>query len=315
MNYIHTMKPLPELSDLLILKSLLDDPHVTRCAARLNLTQSAISHTLSRLRLHFADPLLVRSKKGFEATSFLLSLEPLIDQLIKAAEDVNNHKTIFDPSTSTRSFNIAMPERVSIPFIPQLLANIRDIAPHIVLNFNSVGPQDAPSLLEENKFDLYIGSCKTGEGHLKTQSLYKEDFICLARKEYKIFSGGKITKENFVNARHLKLSLQGNQPSYVDQGLAKFGVVRKNFMTLPFYLLGFEVMRHEDILVTAPKAMVDHVLREFSMQKFYKVVPFPYKIDSLQVSQFWHIRSDRDAGHVWLRQVVRQTGKAIAEKI
>ena len=316
MNYIHNMnQTLPELNDLRVLKALLEDPHVTRCAIKLNLTQSAISHTLGRLRLHFSDPLFVRSKKGFEATSFLISLEPLLDHLLKSAEDISNHRSVFNPATSTRSFDIAMPERVSIPFIPQLLKNIRETAPYIGVNFRSLHPQDAQTFLDEGRSDLYIGTLRNISGSTKTQTLYKENFVCLARHEYKIFTNGKITKENFIKARHLKLALQGGQPSYVDQELAAFGIVRKNFVTLPFYLLGFEVMRHEDILVTAPKAMVDHVMREFSMKKFYKISPFPYQIDSLQVSQFWHIRADKDAGHTWLRQMVKQTGKLIAERM
>lgn len=313
MNYFHDMN-LPDINDLAILKNLLRDPHLTRCAAKLNLTQSAISHTLNRLRHRFSDPLFVRSKQGLEATPFLLSLEPLIDSVIKTAEDIQLHSLAFDPSQSRRSFTIGMPELVSIPFIPKLLKQIREIAPHIVLNFMATSPQDAVKLIEDKKLDLYAGAIKELSGNLKAQTLYKENFVCLARKEYKIFKNDKISKVDYLNAKHLKLSLQGNQPSYIDQTLSSFGVSRQDFVTLPFYLLGFEVMQHENLLMTAPQVMVHHILNEFSMQKSYKVVPFPYPIDSLPISQYWHIRSDKDASHTWLRQVMKATAKSMDVK-
>lgn len=306
---------LPDIKEIHILKALLGDPHITRCAARLNLTQSAVSHTLNRLRTKFSDPLFIRSKNGLEPTSFLLSLEAHLDNLLSEAEAIKHFGLKFNPETSSRSFHIGMPELVSIPFIPKLLKRIRRQAPHVILNFSSITPQDATPPLENKNIDLYIGTVKTSSASLKSQLLYKESFICLTRKEYRIFKDSKISKSDYLAARHLKLSLQGSQPSYIDQALTALGATRKNSVTLPFYLLGFEVMRHEDLVMTAPKAMAAHVINEFSMQKFYKTAAFPYAIDSLPISQYWHIRSDKDAGHIWLRQMIKATGKEIAESL
>ena len=49
-----------DLNLLVILDALLSEQHVTRAAARLHLSQPAVSHALARLRDMLGDPLLVR---------------------------------------------------------------------------------------------------------------------------------------------------------------------------------------------------------------------------------------------------------------
>jgi DNA-binding transcriptional LysR family regulator len=55
--------------DLNLLKSfqvLINERHVGRAAEKMNVSQSAMSHTLSRLRKAFNDDLFVRNAKGME---------------------------------------------------------------------------------------------------------------------------------------------------------------------------------------------------------------------------------------------------------
>src|SRR4051812_44157713 len=56
------------LNDLIALDALLSERQVTRAAARLHITQSAMSHALRRLRDVLGDPLLVRAAAGLVPT-------------------------------------------------------------------------------------------------------------------------------------------------------------------------------------------------------------------------------------------------------
>lgn len=53
-----------DLNLLKALDALLDERNVTRAAARLGLTQPALSGMLTRLRESFGDPLFARSQRG-----------------------------------------------------------------------------------------------------------------------------------------------------------------------------------------------------------------------------------------------------------
>ena len=62
------MKPGLDLNLLFIIESLYRTSNISKTAEELNMSQSAASHALSKLRDHFNDPLFVRVPKGMSAT-------------------------------------------------------------------------------------------------------------------------------------------------------------------------------------------------------------------------------------------------------
>src|SRR5262245_21858711 len=62
--------------------ALIEERNVTRAAARLALTQPAMSGVLTRLRNSFGDPLFVRSQRGIIPTSRALELAGPIKQIL-----------------------------------------------------------------------------------------------------------------------------------------------------------------------------------------------------------------------------------------
>jgi len=294
-----------DLNLLPILTALLANPSTTRVAAELGLTQSAVSHALSRLRGHFGDALFVRGKQGLEPTAFARSLMPLTQDLIRSMDALVAHDPKFNPATSVRHFVIGMPELVSTPFIPQLIPILQKAAPNITLHFKAISPALAQSVVEDGAVDLYIGHGSMRGSNIKRQTLYDDVFVCVSR------SGGKLTKDGYLDAKHLKLSLQGDQVGLIDGALDQLGLKRKHSMTLPFYLLGFDVLNMSDMIMTVPQSFAHYVTKKLFSQARMYIRPFPFAIEPLRVGQIWHVRSHNDAGHSWLRQTI----KKIADKV
>lgn len=73
-----------DLNLLVLFQVVLDECHVGRAANRLNLTPSAVSHGLGRLRKLLNDPLFLRSPKGVVPTARALTLrEPVAEILAR----------------------------------------------------------------------------------------------------------------------------------------------------------------------------------------------------------------------------------------
>lgn len=75
-----------DLNLLVCLKVLIEELSVTRAAARLCLSQSAVSKSLAKLREQFDDPLFVRTSYGLNATPKALFLKPKLDVLVNQLE-------------------------------------------------------------------------------------------------------------------------------------------------------------------------------------------------------------------------------------
>ena len=104
----------------MVFEAVLEERHVGRAAQRLNLTPSAVSHGLGRLRGLLNDPLFLRTPKGVVATARAIELGAPVADVLRRARQVIATAQPFDPSTSARWFTIGAPDGVSAVFLPQL---------------------------------------------------------------------------------------------------------------------------------------------------------------------------------------------------
>src|SRR5712692_11609664 len=108
---------------------------VARCetpaAARLGLTQPAVSNALARLRALFGDALFVRTPAGMYATPFARELAEPVRQALALLESALAHGPVFDASTSTRAFRFYMSDLGQVEFLPPLVERALRVAPAV----------------------------------------------------------------------------------------------------------------------------------------------------------------------------------------
>ena len=138
LNDIHLSRV--DLNLLVLFRVVLDEGHVGRAAARLNLTPSAVSHALGRLRDLLNDPLFLRTPKGVVPTARAMELRQPITEILAQVECVMASATLFDPATSSRRFVIGAPDAVLTSGINSLLRCIETKAPHVSIGLIHIMP-------------------------------------------------------------------------------------------------------------------------------------------------------------------------------
>ena len=96
-----------DLNLLIALNVLMEERNVTRAADRLDLTQSAASRMLGRLRATFDDPLFVRTSRGLTPTKRALDLAGPLQEYLAGLEKLLLERGDFDAATAQRRFRIA----------------------------------------------------------------------------------------------------------------------------------------------------------------------------------------------------------------
>jgi LysR family transcriptional regulator, nod-box dependent transcriptional activator len=123
-----------DLNLLVALDALLTHQNVTRAAEQLNLSQSALSGALARLREHFDDELVVPIGRRMEPTPLARTLaEPLHEILLKTKSLVTATPT-FDPQTSNRRISIIASDYSTEVFLLDLLTDIAREAPGVKIH-------------------------------------------------------------------------------------------------------------------------------------------------------------------------------------
>src|SRR4051794_31023773 len=96
-----------DLNLLVALDALLTHRTLTEAAARVGLSQSAMSHALGRLRQLIGDPLFVRTAKGLAPTPRAQQLAAPIREALALIEQAVRRPAPFAPQTARRSFSLA----------------------------------------------------------------------------------------------------------------------------------------------------------------------------------------------------------------
>src|SRR3954463_5509680 len=128
-----------DLNLLRVFDAVLRERAVTAAAARLGLTQPAVSNALARLRAVFGDALFVRTPAGMEPTPFARGVAEPVRQALALLESALSHGPGFDPASSTRAFRFYMSDLGQIEFLPPLVERAQRIAPAVQLEAGGGG--------------------------------------------------------------------------------------------------------------------------------------------------------------------------------
>src|SRR4029453_5650232 len=96
-----------DLNLFLVLHAVLEERSATRAASRLNVTQSAVSNALARLRRPLGDPPVVRSGRGLVPTTRAEELAPLLKEATARLALALDRRG-FVPGESTRRLSTSL---------------------------------------------------------------------------------------------------------------------------------------------------------------------------------------------------------------
>lgn len=99
-----------DLNLLVLFEAVIEEGHVGRAADRLNISASAVSHGLGRLRRMLNDPLFVRTPRGVVATARAMELAAPVAEILARVRSVIATAEPFDPARSSRRFTLGAPD-------------------------------------------------------------------------------------------------------------------------------------------------------------------------------------------------------------
>ncbi len=288
---------IPDLNLLVTLDVLLSEGSVVRAASRLQLSASAMSRSLARLRDATGDPLLVRAGRGLVPTPRALELRDRVRQVVDDAEAVLRPALKLDLSTLARTFAIRSTEGFVETFGPALLARVASEAPQVRLWFVPKFDKDSAPL-RDGLVDLETGVISPAMGpEIRTQGLFRDRFVAVVRKGHPL-SRGELTAERYASGDHVLISRRGLETASVDHALEQLGLTRKGVVTVGGFGPAIVLAGESDMIATVPERHTQSLWRGLHH------LPLPLDVPQFTISLFWHPRLDADPAHQWLRSIV-----------
>lgn len=286
--------------DLNLLKALdvlLDERNVTRAAARLGVTQPAMSGMLTRLREAFDDPLFVRAQRGIVPTSRALALAPPLKQVLGEIGSLLQAGS-FEPATAQLRFTIAATDyalrAIAVPFLSALQRQ----APNIRVALRAVEDELIQTQLERGDVDLALLTPDSTPADLHARRLFSEHYVCVMREGHPAAASLPLSLEAFCALDHALVSYRGGAfRGITDEVLERLGHQRRVSLSVQSFVLLPEILRTSDLIATVPSRLVS---------KLPGLVAFepPIEIPGFTKTAAWHERSHRDPAQRWLRELL-----------
>lgn len=299
-----------DLNLLVAFDTLIEERSVSRAADRLNLSQSAMSGSLSRLRDYFGDELLIQAGRRMEPTALALSLAPSIREILQKIRATVQARPTFDSATAQRRFRIMTSDYLVEVLLADVIRELATSAPGIQLQILASG-EASVAQFQKGNIDLMIAPEESLLSDHPRTMLFEETFSCV------VWSGNTTVSERLTMAEWLTLSHvvvhfgQGRVSVFekwfaeqcaVDATERHIDVIAPSFGVVPHLLIGTQRVA---TMHTRHARMYEKLL---PIRVLASLPGFPVMREMMQ----WHRHLDKDPAIRWLIFVMERFGSAAA---
>lgn len=154
--------------------------------------------------------------------------------------------------------------------------------------------------LREGQIDLEIGVLGASAPEIRTQLLFRDDFIGVARSGHPLLAEA-MTSERYAACKHVVASRRGSFAGPVDDALEQIGLQRTVSAVVPGFSDALRVAGNSDLVALVPRSCLDG---NCQLPDGLRAFELPVRTPAIVISAMWHPRMDADAAHRWLREAV-----------
>jgi LysR family transcriptional activator of mexEF-oprN operon len=275
---------------------------VTQAAARLYLTQPAVSAALRRLTAAVGAALFVRQGRG-------LALTQRGDQLLARARvhltalvDAALAPAAFDPRTSERTLRLGLADASELWLLPELLRVLAREAPRmrvvsIPVNFRTVG-----EALTTHRLDAAITVADELPATVRREPLYRGGFVCLFDPRHARV--GRLREADYFAHDHVVVSYNGDLRGIVEDMLHKQRRVR---CSVPSFANLSALIDGGALLATVPEIVARHIR---ALRPHLRIRRLPFDLSGAASELVWPNAVDDDEPCRFARERIRAIAKA-----
>ena len=253
-----------DLNLVVVLHAVLEERSATRAARRLNVTQSAVSNALARLRVILGDPLVVRSGRGLVATPRGAELAPVVAHVIEQLESAIDRGKAFAPEASTRTFTIALADNHQTSEAARVAAAFARSLPRAHLRTVSTDFLAATDGLAAGEVDAAIAPSVMLPPGQRAVRIFEERACLVVRRDHPLVKG-KITPKLFNELLHIDVEVvlgkKGVGHRMAEQHWKRSGLERRVAVTVPYFTTAALIASRTDFVAGLSSRAGDHPVR------------------------------------------------------
>jgi DNA-binding transcriptional LysR family regulator len=296
-----------DLNLLVVFDALMRERNATRAADRLNMSQPAVSHALTRLRAALRDDLFIRTPTGMAPTARAARLAEPVRRMLEGLRVAVDSAADFSPADADYQFNIAVNNRAALVIVPPVAAAVAAEAPGVSLDLRPSGTLDVAELLDRGELDVAIGGLAAPGERFADLRLFEDGFVVILRRDHPAIKAERaMTAENLAGLTHLAVTSTGEETDFVDAEFERLGLVRRIALRAPL-LSSAALLAQSDMVAI----LTQRTARAFAKTAPLQVLPLPFASPHVTTAALWHRRLDDAPAHRWLRGIVHRVARSL----
>lgn len=285
-----------DLNLLRVFQAIDQERNLTRAARVLNLSQSAVSHALGRLRQALNDDLFVREGRGVAPTALSARLAPDIRAALDILQRSLRQDRDFDPARDVPQFTIAVNDELEPLLLPPVVRRLAATAPDIRVASVRFERRSLKTDLAAGRLDLAVDVAQPTRAEISHAPLIRDGFCVVAARRR------RLTEASYLRARHVTVSSRRTGYSMEDWLLAGRGYQRDVVMRCQHYEAACRVVADSELLLTMPRRHANALNQALGGR--LALMPVPLPVPEYELHLYWDRQRDQDAGNRWLREQI-----------
>ncbi|EGQ7699019.1 TPA: LysR family transcriptional regulator [Vibrio vulnificus] len=295
-----------DLNLIPIFVAIFEEQNLSKAAARLDISQPAVSKALARLRDIYDEPLFHRSPSGVEPTSFAVDIYPAMLTAFKNFTSTLSASSEFEAKVSNRIFSIACVSVASYELMPQLLKQIRQHAPNISLEVHPLFTEDYESDLRLQRYDLIIDMAPRGWTTLKVEPIFSERLMVVCCADHPRIADA-CSVAQFLAEEHVVVSRWHARKSLMSAEDIADLAQRKIVYRASGALEMLPVIHGSEYIGMLPESTINAFAGTYNI----KAVSLPFEHDVYDLCAIWHPSRSSESAHQWLRNQLKAAVKVL----
>ncbi|MCG6304623.1 LysR family transcriptional regulator [Vibrio vulnificus] len=295
-----------DLNLIPIFVAIFEEQNLSKAAARLDISQPAVSKALARLRDIYDEPLFHRSPSGVEPTSFAVDIYPAMLTAFKNFTSTLSASSEFEAKVSNRIFSIACVSVASYELMPQLLKQIRQHAPNISLEVHPLFTEDYESDLRLQRYDLIIDMAPRGWTTLKVEPIFSERLMVVCCADHPRIADA-CSVAQFLAEEHVVVSRWHARKSLMSEEDIADLAQRKIVYRASGALEMLPVIHGSEYICMLPESTINAFEGTYNI----KAVSLPFEHDIYDLCAIWLPSRSSESAHQWLRNQLKAAVKVL----
>lgn len=301
-----------DLNLLVVLRELLREQNVTRAAERVGVTQPAASAALARLRRHFGDELLERSRNGFVLTPLGTQLAAQVEPLCLGLESLFAPEPPFDPARSDREFRILTSDYVLAAFGEGLSRALFAAAPDVRLHVSVANgrlPEDLPEALRSIDAIVSAPKAEFKDAEIRGEEIFRDSWVCVVAAD-----NDSVGPEMHLRDLERLPWVVPNQPDQIYPASSPLAPLMAELTVRPQVAVRVDSYQATPYFVAGTDrvaVMQSRLAQGFAGRTDLRILDYPGTPAPIVEVLWWHRRHVDDPAHTWFRELVAGAARSL----